>query len=156
MRSLPKYVLESQNKVRFLCCYFMHALYTCVVFFHSSHALTSDVSIEETARAAEFFLSDGVIITGAATGVQANPEEFRGTVCVTVDLLSCNITLVRLSLVRKSYSYEVILNHTILRFFVGFLLQKMHLLHYHTVITILNKLIFVSQQQKPRLTKSKH
>ncbi|XP_068174600.1 uncharacterized protein F13E9.13, mitochondrial [Antennarius striatus] len=44
---------------------------------HSSHALTSDVSIEETARAAEFFLSDGVIITGTATGVQANPQELR-------------------------------------------------------------------------------
>lgn len=61
----------------------------------SSHALTSDVSIEETARAAEFFLSDGVIITGAATGVQANPEEFRGAVCITVELSSCSITLVR-------------------------------------------------------------
>lgn len=49
------------------------------VCFHSSHALTSDVSIEETARAAEFFLSDGLIITGTATGVQADPQELRGT-----------------------------------------------------------------------------
>lgn len=53
------------------------------VCFHSSHALTSDVSIEEMARAAEFFLSDGVIITGAATGLQANPEELRGTAPIT-------------------------------------------------------------------------
>lgn len=49
----------------------------CVFFFfsHSAHALTSDVSIEEMARAAEFFLSDGVIITGVATGAQADPQE---------------------------------------------------------------------------------
>lgn len=47
------------------------------VFFRSAHALTSDVSIEEMARAAEFFLSDGVIITGVATGVQADPQELR-------------------------------------------------------------------------------
>ncbi len=50
-------------------------VYVC---FPSSHALTSDVSIEETARAAEFFLSDGLIITGTATGVQADPRELRG------------------------------------------------------------------------------
>lgn len=47
-------------------------------FLHSSHALTSDVSIEETARAAEFFLSDGLIVTGAATGAPADPRELRG------------------------------------------------------------------------------
>ncbi len=35
---------------------------------HSSHFLTSDVDIAETAHAAEFFLSDGVIITGSSTG----------------------------------------------------------------------------------------
>lgn len=35
---------------------------------HSSHALTADVSIEDTVDAAEFFLSDGVIITGTHTG----------------------------------------------------------------------------------------
>ncbi|KAJ0001922.1 hypothetical protein NQD34_001718 [Periophthalmus magnuspinnatus] len=44
---------------------------------HSSHALTSDVSIAETARAAEFFLSDGLIITGSATGVQADPQQLK-------------------------------------------------------------------------------
>jgi predicted TIM-barrel enzyme len=36
---------------------------------HSSHALTADMDIAETARAAEFFLSDGVIVTGLATGI---------------------------------------------------------------------------------------
>jgi len=42
---------------------------------HSAHAVTSDVSIAETAHAAEFFLVDGVIVTGQATGMAANPEE---------------------------------------------------------------------------------
>lgn len=42
---------------------------------HSAHALTADVDIAETARAAEFFLADGVIVTGAATGRQAEPAD---------------------------------------------------------------------------------
>ncbi|XP_061620945.1 uncharacterized protein F13E9.13, mitochondrial isoform X2 [Phyllopteryx taeniolatus] len=42
---------------------------------HSSHILTSDVSVAETARAAEFFLSDGLILTGTSTGAQADPRE---------------------------------------------------------------------------------
>ncbi|XP_043998904.1 uncharacterized protein F13E9.13, mitochondrial isoform X1 [Gambusia affinis] len=50
-------------------------IFTDIKKKHSSHALTADVTIKETARAAEFFLSDGVIITGAATGDQADPCE---------------------------------------------------------------------------------
>ncbi|VAX27230.1 hypothetical protein MNBD_IGNAVI01-2407 [hydrothermal vent metagenome] len=42
---------------------------------HSSHSITSDVSIVETAKAAEFFLSDGLIITGTSTGAEADIEE---------------------------------------------------------------------------------
>ncbi|MBU1239016.1 BtpA/SgcQ family protein [Myxococcota bacterium] len=42
---------------------------------HSSHAITSDVDIVETAKAAEFFKSDGVILTGPATGQPANATE---------------------------------------------------------------------------------
>ena len=42
---------------------------------HSSHAITSDVSIEETAKAAEFFLSDGLIITGKSTAEKADIKE---------------------------------------------------------------------------------
>ncbi len=42
---------------------------------HSAHAMTADVDLEETARAAEFFLADGVIVTGAATGRPADPDE---------------------------------------------------------------------------------
>ncbi len=44
---------------------------------HSSHAVTADVSLEETARAAEFFLADGVIVTGTSTGRPADPREVR-------------------------------------------------------------------------------
>ena len=44
---------------------------------HSSHALTADVDIVETAHAAEFFLSDGVIVTGTATGAEADLEELE-------------------------------------------------------------------------------
>ncbi len=46
---------------------------------HSSHALTSDVDIVETAKAAEFFLSDGVIVTGASTGAIASVDELKAT-----------------------------------------------------------------------------
>lgn len=42
---------------------------------HAAHAITADVPLEDTAQAAEFFLADGVIITGTATGVAANPDE---------------------------------------------------------------------------------
>jgi membrane complex biogenesis BtpA family protein len=42
---------------------------------HSAHAITADVSIVETAKAAEFFLADGVIVTGPATGEPASPDE---------------------------------------------------------------------------------
>ncbi len=44
---------------------------------HSSHALTADVDLVETALAAEFFLADGVIVTGAATGRPADVDEVR-------------------------------------------------------------------------------
>jgi membrane complex biogenesis BtpA family protein len=47
---------------------------------HSAHALTADVSIVETASAAEFFLADGVVVTGAATGQPASPDEVRDVV----------------------------------------------------------------------------
>ncbi len=44
---------------------------------HSAHAITADVDIAETAKAAEFFLSDGVIITGTATGKEAQISEIE-------------------------------------------------------------------------------
>jgi membrane complex biogenesis BtpA family protein len=42
---------------------------------HSAHAITADVDIAETAKAAEFFSVDGVIVSGVATGEPANPDE---------------------------------------------------------------------------------
>jgi uncharacterized protein len=44
---------------------------------HSAHALTADVSLVETAKAAEFFLVDGVIVSGIATGEPADAGEVR-------------------------------------------------------------------------------
>lgn len=44
---------------------------------HSSHSLTSDVSIVDTAKAAEFFLSDGVVITGSSTGEEVDISELN-------------------------------------------------------------------------------
>lgn len=44
---------------------------------HSSHAITADVSLVETVHAAEFFLSDGVILTGKATGDPADEQELN-------------------------------------------------------------------------------
>jgi predicted TIM-barrel enzyme len=44
---------------------------------HSAHAITGDVDIAETARAAEFFAVDGVIVSGLATGQPADPGEVR-------------------------------------------------------------------------------
>lgn len=42
---------------------------------HSAHAITADVDIVETAKAAEFFSVDGVIVSGVTTGEPAQPEE---------------------------------------------------------------------------------
>jgi len=44
---------------------------------HSAHAITSDVDLVETAHAAEFFLADGLIVTGVATGRAADAAEVR-------------------------------------------------------------------------------
>lgn len=44
---------------------------------HSAHALTADVSVAETARAAAFFEADGIIVTGSSTGEAAPLEELE-------------------------------------------------------------------------------
>lgn len=50
-----------------------------------SHAVSSDVDISETARAAEFFCSDGIIVTGRETGLEpCHLDIYR--VCDTVSL----------------------------------------------------------------------
>ena len=44
---------------------------------HSSHSITSDTDIIETAHTAEFFKSDGVVITGIATGKETNVDDLK-------------------------------------------------------------------------------
>ncbi|MEM1166602.1 MAG: BtpA/SgcQ family protein [Planctomycetota bacterium] len=44
---------------------------------HSSHALTSDVNIAETARGAEFNGADAVIVTGTSTGRPVSIQDIR-------------------------------------------------------------------------------
>jgi len=52
-------------------------IFTDIKKKHSSHTITSDIDILETAKAANFFLSDGVIITGNSTGTEADVEEAK-------------------------------------------------------------------------------
>jgi len=52
---------------------------------HGAHAITGDVSLVETAKAAELFLADGVVVTGIATGVEASADE--------VDAVAANVAL---------------------------------------------------------------
>jgi membrane complex biogenesis BtpA family protein len=61
---------------------------------HSSHAITADVSLAETARAAEFFLANGVIVTGAATGEAASASDVREAVdgCALPVLVGSGLT----------------------------------------------------------------
>ena len=53
------------------------AIFTDIKKKHSSHALTADLDITEMAHAAEFFLSNGVIVTGMHTGSSADLDELQ-------------------------------------------------------------------------------
>jgi membrane complex biogenesis BtpA family protein len=53
------------------------AIFTDIKKKHSSHTMTQDISLLETAEAARFFLSDGVIITGSHTGKPASSDELQ-------------------------------------------------------------------------------
>ncbi len=44
---------------------------------HAAHAITGDIDIAEMGKAAEFFLADGVIVTGIRTGAPADQEEIK-------------------------------------------------------------------------------
>ncbi len=52
-------------------------IFTDIKKKHGAHAITQDVSLADTARTAEFFLSDGVVITGTMTGVPAQLEDLQ-------------------------------------------------------------------------------
>uniref|UniRef100_A0A1I7WSH0 BtpA/SgcQ family protein n=1 Tax=Heterorhabditis bacteriophora TaxID=37862 RepID=A0A1I7WSH0_HETBA len=54
------------------------AIITDIKKKHSSHSITADISIGSMAEAAQFFLADGVILTGRCTGDQANPKDISG------------------------------------------------------------------------------
>jgi len=53
------------------------AIFTDIKKKHSSHSITQDVSLLDTAKAARFFLSDGVIVTGSHTGEAASIDELK-------------------------------------------------------------------------------
>jgi len=53
---------------------------------HSAHAVTADVDIAETAKAAQFFRADGVIVTGSGTGDPASPGELEQVLQVVPDI----------------------------------------------------------------------
>lgn len=44
---------------------------------HASHAITTDLSLGETAAAAEFLRADAVIVTGTATGLPPQPADVQ-------------------------------------------------------------------------------
>ncbi|XP_062544967.1 uncharacterized protein F13E9.13, mitochondrial isoform X3 [Armigeres subalbatus] len=44
---------------------------------HSAHAITDDVSLKDTAKAAEFFRSDGIVLTGTSTGCETNVDDLK-------------------------------------------------------------------------------
>ncbi|KAK3607391.1 hypothetical protein CHS0354_022553 [Potamilus streckersoni] len=52
-------------------------IFTDIKKKHSSHAITSDISVTEMSTAAEFFQSDGVILTGTSTGAPASIQEMK-------------------------------------------------------------------------------
>jgi hypothetical protein len=52
-------------------------IYADVQKKHASHAITDDMEVGELARAAEFFLADGVIVTGATTGHATDVDDVR-------------------------------------------------------------------------------
>lgn len=75
------------------------AIFSDIKKKHSAHALTSDVNIGETASAAEFFLSDGIIVTGSSTGKAADPDDLKAvkSQCGLPLLIGSGITTANLS-----------------------------------------------------------
>ncbi len=59
------------------------AVFTDIKKKHASHAITADIDISETAKASEFFLSDGLIVTGVSTGQMADKNDLQKVKSVT-------------------------------------------------------------------------
>lgn len=70
-------------------------IFTDIKKKHSSHAITGDIDIIETAKAASFFKSDGLIITGVATGTPPDLSELEAVKDSTLTpvLIGSGITL---------------------------------------------------------------
>jgi len=76
---------------------------------HCSHSITGDVSIGETAAAAEYFLSDGVVVTGQTTGEQprvTHLQEVQNAVDLPV-LIGSGITVDNLHTYSSAHAYIV-------------------------------------------------
>jgi hypothetical protein len=76
---------------------------------HSAHAITADIDIAETAKAAEFFTVDGVIVSGMATGHPANPNEVTAVAdAVSIPtLVGSGITAENISMFSKADAFIV-------------------------------------------------
>ncbi len=76
---------------------------------HSAHAITADVSLAETARAAEFFSADGVIVTGAATGDPCAPSDLAAVRdgCALPALVGSGITPANLARYARAQGFIV-------------------------------------------------
>jgi hypothetical protein len=53
------------------------AVFTDIKKKHSSHIITRDISLLDTAKAAQFCLSDGVVVTGNHTGMPASVDDLE-------------------------------------------------------------------------------
>jgi membrane complex biogenesis BtpA family protein len=76
---------------------------------HGSHAITSDVSLAETAKAAEFFSADGLVVTGVATGEETAVADLTEVASAT-DLpvwIGSGITLENLAAYRLAHGLIV-------------------------------------------------
>jgi len=71
------------------------AVFTDIKKKHSSHALTADVNLVETAKTAAYFLSDGLIITGTSTGIAANINDIKAVkeICKIPVIVGSGVTL---------------------------------------------------------------
>lgn len=77
---------------------------------HCSHSITGDVSIGETAAAAEYFLSDAVVVTGAATAQHVHTTHLQ-EVCSGVEsipvLIGSGVTVDNVEIYKSAHGYIV-------------------------------------------------
>ncbi len=59
------------------------SIFTDIKKKHSSHQITKDISLADTAKAAQFFLSDGLVVSGNETGQETDINDVKGVSEVT-------------------------------------------------------------------------